>query len=131
MKLREFPLVGDEYLFAEIKIMPTVQAKNTTAALPETLAEKFHRLANAWTEAVAHLSSSTRRENHLIYQEIIALGPAVVPLLFFDLEKNQRHWFTALSAITGADPVPEEDAGKILKMSHAWLTWGKENGYRW
>jgi len=112
--------------------MPTVQAKGTVAPLPETMAEKFQRLANAWTAAVAHLSSSSKRENHPLYKEIIALGPAVVPLLLSDLATTTgRHWFTALSAITGADPVGEEDAGKILKMREAWLNWGKENGYRW
>ena len=112
-------------------MMPTVQTKTSAAALPETMAERFHRLANAWTEAVAHFSSSSKRENDPNYKEITALGPAVVQLLLSDLAKNQRHWFTALTAITGADPVPEEDAGRILKMSEAWLNWGKENGYRW
>ncbi len=111
-------------------MMPTVQAKATTDLLPETLANKFQRLANAWTAAVGHLSSSSKRENHPIYKEIIALGPDLIPLLLADLDKNQRHWFTALSALTGPDPVPVEDAGKILKMSDAWLRWGKENGYR-
>lgn len=66
-----------------------------------------------------------------IYKEIIELGPPVVPLLLSDLATTQRHWFTALSAITGADPVPEEDGGRILKMRDAWLNWGKENGYQW
>lgn len=111
--------------------MATVQAKPAAAPLPETLPEKFHRLADAWTQAVAHLSSCSKRENHPVYKEIIALGPAVVPLLLFDLEKNHRHWFAALSAITGADPVADEDAGMIVKMSEAWLQWGRETGYRW
>jgi hypothetical protein len=112
-------------------MMAAVQAKPVTDAQPETLDEKFQRLAKTWQSAVAHLSSSTKRENHPAYKEIIALGPAVVPLLLRDMQANHRHWFTALTAITGADPVLEEDAGKILKMIESWLTWGKDKGYRW
>jgi hypothetical protein len=97
----------------------------------ETVEEQFHRLADAWQSAVAHLSSSTKRDNHPAYQAIIALGLPVVPLLLADLEHKQRHWFTALSAITGADPVAPQDAGKIQRMVDAWLHWGKHQGYQW
>ena len=107
--------------------MATLQTKPTA----DMLEQKFQRLANTWQEAVAHHSSSCKRDNHPAYQEIIALGPAVVPLLLRDLETNHRHWFTALTAITGTNPVAEEDAGKILKMIETWLKWGKEKGYQW
>ena len=107
-----------------VKPMPASQSA-------ENLEERFQRLAAAWHRAVAHHSSSRIRDNHPAYQEIIAMGPTVVPLLLRDLETNRRHWFTALAAITGADPVPEEDAGDIPKMAAAWLRWGRENGYQW
>ncbi len=97
----------------------------------ETLEEKFHRLADTWQNAVAHLSSSSKRDNHPVYREIIALGPPVVPCLLRDLEANHRHWFAALAAISGENPVPKEDAGDILKMANAWLKWGKDKGYQW
>jgi hypothetical protein len=112
--------------------MASVPAKPPCATpSAETLAERFQRLAATWHEAVAHHSSSRLRYGHPAYQEIIALGPAVVPLLLRDLEVNRRHWFAALAAITGADPVPDTDAGKIAKMTEAWLRWGRENGYSW
>lgn len=107
--------------------MAVVQTKPPT----ETLEQKFQRLANDWHTAVAHHSSSSKRDNHPAYKEIIALGPPVVPLLLQDLETNHRHWFAALTAITGANPVEPEDAGKILKMIETWLKWGKEKGYQW
>jgi hypothetical protein len=59
------------------------------------------------------------------------MGEVVVPLLLRDLEINRRHWFSALAAITGANPVSEEDAGNIPRMADAWLQWGRENGYQW
>jgi hypothetical protein len=112
--------------------MASVPARQTAATPPaENLEQRFQRLAAAWHQAVAHHSSSRIRHNHPAYQEIIAMGPAVVPILLRDLELNRRHWFAALTAITGADPVPKENAGNIPRMVEAWLDWGRENGHRW
>lgn len=111
--------------------MATVSTKSISDQPIETLEEKFQRLATTWQHAVAHFSSSSKRDNHPAYKEIIALGPPVVPFLLRDLEVSHRHWFTALSAITGQNPVPEKDAGDILKMVEAWLRWGKDRGYQW
>ena len=55
----------------------------------------------------------------------------VVPLLLADLEDNHTHWFGALRAITGANPVPVSAAGNIPKMAEAWLRWANDKGYRW
>jgi len=111
--------------------MASVQTTQAIDASPRSLDETFQRLANLWQTAVGHHSSSSKRDKHPAYRAIIALGPPVVPLLLRDLELNRRHWFTALTAITGADPVSEVDAGKILAMIETWLKWGKEKGYRW
>jgi hypothetical protein len=106
-----------------------------TAAAPiqpaETLEMRFRRLAAAWQEAVAYQSSSTVRNNHPAYREIIRLGPPVLPFLLRDLEEHQTHWFCALREITGADPIPESASGNIPAMAEAWVRWGKDNGYRW
>lgn len=93
---------------------------------PETLEDRFRELAEEWHKAVAYHSSSTVRSNHPAYQEIIKLGPEVVPLLLRDMEANHTHWFTALRRITGADPVPESAAGNVPKMVGAWLDWAKD-----
>ena len=112
--------------------MASVPTRQTPSVPPaESIEDKFYRLAAAWHNAVAHHSSSRIRENHPAYQEIIGMGQAVVPLLLRDLEVNHRHWFTALAVITGADPISEEDAGKVPRMAEAWLRWGREHGFRW
>ena len=67
---------------------------------------------------------------HPAYQAIIALGPPVVPLLLHDLEREPFHWFEALQAITGEDPVPREHWGMIAAMRADWLAWGRERGLR-
>src|ERR1700680_3097786 len=97
----------------------------------ETVEEQFRRLEGTWMAAVGYSSSSTELRGHPAFQEIIALGEAVVPLLLRDLEERPRLWVWALPKITGADPVPTADRGNIAKMSEAWLRWGREDDYRW
>ena len=100
-------------------------------AKEESLPERFERLAASWEEAVAHHSSESSRTRHPAYQEIIALGPPVIPLLLRDMERRQGHWFAALVALSGVNPVAASDAGKVAKMIQVWLQWGRENGYQW
>jgi hypothetical protein len=102
-----------------------------TPAVPtiESVDTRFHRLADAWERATGHLSSMTAASEHAIYQEIISLGPEVVPVLLRDLTETERHWFIALRKITGANPVPPSAAGNLPKMIEAWRKWAKENGY--
>jgi hypothetical protein len=110
---------------------PIPATQPAPATPPETLEERFRRLAAAWEKAVSYQSSSRVRESHPAYLEIIALGQPVVPLLLRDLEQRETHWFSALHRITGTDPVPREAAGNIPLMVAAWLKWARETGYRW
>lgn len=98
---------------------------------PQGDAEKFLALAEAWRREVQFVSSVTEMVLHPAYQRIIGMGAAVVPHLLRELERRPDHWFWALHAITGADPVKSEDRGKLKKMAEAWLKWGKEQGLAW
>ena len=93
------------------------------------LERTFRKLVTEWHSEVAALSSTTARIEHPSYRAIVALGPAVVPLLLRELEQHPNHWFAALKALTGADPVAPSDRGRIGPMSDAWIKWGKEHGY--
>jgi hypothetical protein len=67
---------------------------------------------------------------HPAYQRIIGMGPAVVPFMLERFRDGAlEHWFWALSAITGENPITEDIAGNIKKMAEAWVQWGKTNGY--
>jgi hypothetical protein len=99
---------------------------NTTEHL--TLAEHFDALARQWKAETALLSSTKAMTDHPAYRAIIALGPGVVPLLLRDLEREPAHWFEALRALTGEDPVPPEQWGNIPAMTAAWLAWGRTRG---
>ncbi len=98
---------------------------------PQGDAEKFLALAEAWRRDVQFVSSVTEMVLHPAYQRIIGMGAVVVPHLLRELERRPDHWFWALHAITGADPVKPEDRGKLKKMAEAWIKWGKEQGLAW
>ncbi len=87
---------------------------------------RFADLVARWKRERGPYSSSARLAEHSAYQQIIALGPEVVPPLLRELERKPDHWFRALHALTGADPVPAESRGKLLEMAAAWLRWGRE-----
>ncbi|HLY25172.1 MAG TPA: hypothetical protein VKQ72_02460 [Aggregatilineales bacterium] len=90
---------------------------------------KFHRLADAWREETAHLSSMTEIILNPNYQRIIGMGPQVLPILLRELRDNPDHWFWALEAITGTNPTNPEDAGNLQKMRQSWLNFARKAGY--
>ena len=96
-----------------------------TLPLDPALAERFSTLAEEWKRDTVLLSSTSVIVAHPAYQAIIAMGPAIVPLLLRDLEREPIHWFEALQAITGEDPVSKQQRGRILAMSEGWLAWGR------
>ena len=112
--------------------MPTLPAKPTVATEPtETIEEKFRRLASAWRTGTAYVSSSNDLVAHPAFQEIVGMGPGVIPLLLRELENRTGHLHRALRQITGADPVPPCDRGNIDKAAEVWLRWGMEQGFQW
>jgi hypothetical protein len=88
----------------------------------------FYREAEKWDRETAFLSSTPKMVMHDSYQNIMAMGPSVVPILLRDLQTTRRSWFWALRHITGADPVPQEDRGNLDRMVAAWVNWGKREG---
>ncbi|HXU33453.1 MAG TPA: hypothetical protein VN851_23030 [Thermoanaerobaculia bacterium] len=89
----------------------------------------FGALAGQWRKETAHLSSVTQMAMHPAYQRIIGLGEKALPFLFEDLQREPSHWFWALRAITGKNPVPDSAKGNVAEMAAAWLDWGRSRGY--
>lgn len=92
----------------------------------ESLAERFQSLAEMWRSDCAYLSSTQEMVLHSAYQQIIGMGLSALPFIFAELERKPDHWFWALRAITGQDPVPLKHRGNIVEMAHAWLIWAQE-----
>lgn len=106
---------------------PTLSEQRGRASLQA----QFAALVEQWLEETSHLSSMADVIQHPAYQQIIAMGPEVLPLILRDLEAEPKHWGPALRAITGARPVPREHAGKVKLVAEAWLRWAREHGYVW
>ena len=103
--------------------------KPVGAFVGTSLTQRFESLASQWRAETSHFSSTTKIVLHPSYQRIIGLGPAAIGLILQDLQQTHGHWFWALSAITGADPISTEDAGDVDKMAQAWVNWGQREGY--
>src|SRR5438132_6292604 len=86
----------------------------------------FSELAQCWRRETAAHSVLQKKVLHPAYQRIIGLGPAVVPFILRDLQREPTHWFWALNAITGTDPAPS--GSTFQEAAEAWLKWGQERG---
>ncbi len=94
----------------------------------EEIERTFTNLVQQWRNETIGISSTTDLVMHPAYQQIMRMGPVVIPLLLRELEKKSGRWFWALSEITGEDPVPLEKRGKTKEMTQIWLEWGKAKG---
>ncbi|MEG4290630.1 hypothetical protein Q5692_18840 [Microcoleus sp. C2C3] len=95
------------------------------------LEAEFKKFAEKWRVETGMLSLVTQKSMHQAYQRIIGMGQPVIPLILRDLEQKPDHWFWALRAITGDNPVKPEQRGRMKQMAQAWIQWGKEHGYEW
>jgi hypothetical protein len=91
------------------------------------LEETFNSFKEQWREETGHISSVSRKAMHPCYQRIIGLGLQAIPLILQELQERPADWFWALNAITGEDPVHEDD--NFDQATQAWLDWGKSKGY--
>ncbi len=103
------------------------QGSTIRADEPSELAQRFAEFAGKWRRETAVLSNVHRIILHPAYQRIIGLGPDAVPLILKELSQRSGHWFWALHAITGEDPVT---SGATFKEAvDTWLNWGRAKGY--
>ena len=93
------------------------------------LEAKFAALAHQWREETAALSSSSMIAMNQSYQRIIGMGQPVLPLIMREMSREPDHWFWALMAITGENPVAPDDVGDLEKMTDSWLRMGRERGW--
>jgi hypothetical protein len=98
----------------------------STNATDQTTAAHFAELAVRWRADTESLSSPAEIADHPAYREIIAMREPAIWLILAELETRPDHWFEALKALTGEDPVPPEAVGDLGAMTRAWLEWGRQ-----
>ncbi len=132
VSIEELVLRGIENLLAQSAVYSpntTENILNKNAEISPEIIDKFYALASDWEKEVAGLSSTAQMSQHPAYQEIINMGTKIVPLLLSELKKNPLYWLSALSAITGENPIKPEQRGRVKQMASAWIEWGKNQGY--
>ena len=87
--------------------------------------EEFQALADEWLADTRYESRVQSMIVHPSYQRIVGMGERALPLILQRLERETDHWFPALQAIAGENPVPPEDAGNLDAMTRSWLQWGR------
>ena len=92
--------------------------------------ERFRKLVSEWKAHSGPSSSTEKLAMHPAYQQIVGMGPDVIPLLLSELERAPDHWFWALRAITGQNPVRPEHRGRMSLMAQDWLRWAENRGIR-
>ena len=109
----------------------TVAAAEAEADIEPVPADRaaFDRLADEWEIETALLSFSDQAAEHPAHYAIIDMGEPAVPLILARMQSQGGHWFHALHAITGANPIKPSERGNIAAMQAAWQEWGKLNGY--
>ena len=103
----------------------------TAGTVRQNWEQRFLDLVAQWKRNRGPHSSSAQLAEHPAYQQIIEMGPEVIPLLLRELQRDPDHWFRALHALTGTNPVPVASRGKVGEMAEAWIRWGREQGYHW
>lgn len=92
-------------------------------------ASKFEELAEQWILDRPRGADIAQSMMHPAYQQIIGMGESAIRPILARLQRKSEHWFWALYAITGENPVPSKDEGRIKKMAESWINWGRERGY--
>lgn len=90
--------------------------------------ELFEKLKTQWKSQSRYMSNSAQMATVWPYQQIIGLGRPALPLILNELEREADHWFWALEAISGENPVSAEQAGQVESMAQAWIEWGQQKG---
>jgi hypothetical protein len=108
-----------------------VIASRSRNQAPDDLKREFSENAERWKDETGHLSSLTKAISHPSYLRIIGLAKYSVDhqlekLLLQELRAEPDHWFAALTAITGEDPVRPDD--NFDRAVARWIEWGRTKG---
>ena len=85
------------------------------------LSRRFHELVAQWKEDTRFMSFIHDMVGHPAYLQIIGMGKDALPLLLQELRREPDHWFVALQAITGANPILPSACGNVDAMTEGWL----------
>ena len=115
--------------FLTSRLARKIESSEPEGESQRDLEGEFSRLTEEWRAATAFSSSLTEMSAHPTYQRIIGMRRLALSMIFRELATEPDHWFWALKAITGCDPVPPSHRGNVESMAADWLDWGRSRGY--
>ena len=96
-----------------------------------SLRQRFQILATKWHNDTAGLSSPSQIAEHEAYQEIINMGPDVIPLILEELRDRGGHWYIALRKLVSDPPIIDPSmSGRMKEVRQIWVDWGRAAGYQ-
>lgn len=119
--------VGEENVVA-LEFKQTVTRKDHIHDIDPELEQKFNRLAGQWRQKTMFMSRAADITSDFTYYQIVGLGPKVIPLILRQVQRGEGHWFLALRALTGDNPVKADDVGSLRKVAQTWVDWGRQRG---
>jgi len=99
-----------------------VRPPNSEVSIVERV---FRESANHWKSETVHLSSVAKMISRPSYLRIVGLGKPVLPFLIKELIDSPDHWFAALEAITGDNPVPNR--ATFDQAVQSWAEWWSQH----
>jgi len=87
----------------------------------------FTYLANQLEEFAMNKSLTSEIILNPIYRQIIGMGKKIIPLIMNRLDNSPSIWVQALMDLTGHNPVPIEEYGKVDKILNHWRKWIEQN----
>lgn len=92
------------------------------------LRNQFEGLADRWEKETAHLSSISRRRNHVYFSRLTKIGPRAIPWALERIRTSNPFWFLVLKEIVPSGPT-ERCNGDAEAVRAKWLAWGKMHGH--
>ncbi|MFL0161959.1 hypothetical protein [Aquirufa salirivi] len=93
----------------------------------QQLKKRFDFFNSIWKNETIFSSSISEITNNSAYRSIIGLGQDILPFIINDLKINDAHWFYALEALTGQNPIKEYHKGIVPLMKKDWIEWATNN----
>ena len=88
--------------------------------------ELFRSLCMQWREQTRHMALASLRYLNPNYQQILTMGPKIIPWILEELKIRPDRWFVALKLLSREDPVTK--GSTFDDGVNAWLDWGRSRG---
>lgn len=103
--------------------VPVAEADFSQQAVKLGLIDRFRRLYSQWLDDIAHMSSVREMMTGEGFEQMVAMGPDVLPLVLRELQAKPTFLFLVAQRITGHNPVTPDCVGDVQKIVACWVNW--------